>query len=103
MSMRLFLQKIEQMREDYLSSNISGGMIIAGELYTLIEATKTKINNNIKHYNGDEDRATDSFMLERWINTIEDYYLIFKQDESVDDFTKKQFRILVNKIQDIEI
>lgn len=103
MSMRLFLKEIKQMREECLSSKTSGNAIIAGELYVLIKATEIKIDNNIKHYNGNEERAVDDFMLEKWINTIEDYYLIFKQNENIDSFTKKQFRILVNKIQNIKI
>lgn len=103
MSMRLFLKEIKQIRKDYLSSDACGSIIIAKELDILIKATETKINDNIKHYNGDEERAVDDFMLEKWINAIEDYYLIFKQIENLDNFTKKQFRILVNKIQSIKL
>lgn len=103
MSMKLFLKGIKQIREDYLYSNTINDTIIARELDTLIKATEAKINDNTKHYNGNEERAIDDFMLEKWINTIEDYYLIFKQIENIDNFTKKQFRILVNKIQEVKI
>lgn len=58
----------------------------------------------IKHYNGNEERACDDFMLEKALEQFEFFVINMYGDEALgfkeaDDKTKKELRVILGRLQ----